>query len=436
MVKKVKLIFILMAFTALGTVMVVAFWLTGSYNNRRELFLSSAERTLFNVVQTVFQADIPLDSVGNYDRGRARHFLSKGDPKQLLPPFLLNEKDITAAEIKHIKRGLDSAFTVKGYPTAYQLDLVTLSREQLHSLRKKHLPKEAIWTRPMLVNPAKKQFLILKFESISTFILFNLSWHLFVAFLLVGMLITTFFFLLQTIIKQHKLAVLRKSFVNNMTHELKTPVATVMAAVEAIQMYVARDNRAKMEQYLAISKRELTHLHTLIERVLEVDVDEFSGVKIHKSSVHLQELLRHAIAPMEVHASKILTINLDVPESPIVLQADEDHLKNVISNLLDNAIKYADDKVLISIAVEEQPETVKIVFKDNGHGISKADQGYIFDLFFRVSEGNLHAVKGFGIGLSYVKQIVEKHGGRIDVESELKKGTTFTIYLPKGTNNL
>jgi len=443
MLKKFKLLLILIVLTGSGIVIVLGFWLYGSYNNRFELLMSSAERSLFNVVQGVFQEENGgQDTVAQnsnkakirssfYHKGH-KHFKREDGPIQLIPPFLFSNKGLTDSMLKQINQQIKLSFEQKGLPLDYRVEVVELQEAELKALRISYRKDRMAWTRPMLVNPDKGQFLILKFTNEWKYLWFNLSWQLLIAFLLIGLLIGTFFYLILTIVKQNRLAILRKSFVNNMTHELKTPVSIVMAAVEAIQRYVDRDDKAKMNRYLDISKRELSHLSNLIERVLEVDMDEVNGVQLDLKSIELNMLIKNSINPFEeVFNKKPISIEFLASPNPIFIRADEAHLKNVFSNLLDNSIKYSEDQVIIKIAITDLGEQVEISFQDFGKGIAKKDQQQIFDLFYRVPQGNLHDVKGFGIGLSYVRQIIEKHQGTVEVYSELGSGATFTVRIPK-----
>jgi len=281
-----------------------------------------------------------------------------------------------------------------------------------------------------MVNPQKNEFLVIKFQEDWKYLLYSLSWQLLISLLLIGLLLGTFFYLMKTILNQNKMAELRKNFVDNMTHELKTPVSTVMAAIEAIQMYGVKDDKEKMNRYLDISKRELEHLSNMIEKVLQMDIDANRGIVLQRSDFDLVAMVEGAIQVAQLNKAKKVDFNLITIPDKIMINGDEAHLKNVVNNLLENAIKYAGQEVYIEVEVKEMKENVHIRITDNGKGISSEYHNQIFDMFFRVPSGNLHDVKGFGLGLAYVKQVVKRHDGKITVESELSKGSTFRILLP------
>lgn len=312
----------------------------------------------------------------------------------------------------------------------FEISIVTIPHEQIKDVRRQYREANLAWTRPMMVNPVKNEFLVVKFQEDWKYLLYSLSWQLLISFLLIGLLLGTFFYLMRTILTQNKMAELRKNFVDNMTHELKTPVSTVMAAIEAIQLYGVQDDKEKMNRYLNISKKELEHLSNMIEKVLQMDIDATRGIVLQRSDFDMVAMVKSAIEVAQLNNTKKVEFRLIVDQDKIMVNGDEAHLKNVINNLLENAVKYAGHIVHIEVEVKTTKENVHIRITDNGKGIAAEYHNQIFDMFFRVPSGNLHDVKGFGLGLAYVKQVVKRHDGKIVVESELEKGSTFSIKLP------
>ncbi|WP_033565655.1 sensor histidine kinase [Sphingobacterium sp. SYP-B4668] len=469
MLKRYKLLITLIILTALGVVLVLSGWLYGSYQNRKDLFLSTAERGMFNVIQDVYQNTINKnggDSTAlkqrmarksfvaylhqrypsiNFDslrtafedwrsktEDKAGSFDKKEDgPSQIIPPYLFRDFEFTPDLLDTVKRKFESALDEKGINIGFDVELLTLKREDITAFRGYTKKNKLMWTRPTLVNPEKGQFVVVKFDKPWRHLLFDMGWQLLVAVLLVASLVGSFAYLILTIFKQNKLAELRKNFVNNMTHELKTPLSTVMAAIESIQSYGAKDDQRKMELYLQISKNELEHLSDMIEKVLQMDIDERGGMSLNHESVDLLFLLQHCVDTARLGAKKDVNVSLESESSSVLVLADEAHLRNVFNNLLDNAIKYAGAMVEIVIRVKDIGQEIEIEIQDNGKGIPRQYHREIFEMFFRVPEGNLYDVKGFGLGLSYVRQIVQQHGGRIAVSSDVGKGSIFTVTLPK-----
>ena len=250
------------------------------------------------------------------------------------------------------------------------------------------------------------------------------------AFVFTLILLITFIISIYLIFRQKRLSEMKSDFMNNMTHELKTPVSTVMAAVEAIQLYGVREDKEKMDRYLDISKRELEHLSGMIEKVLQMDIDASRGIVLQRSDFDIVAMVTSALEVAQLNKTKTVEAELLADPETILIKGDESHLKNVINNLLENAIKYAGPHVKIKVEIKGGKEQVQIRITDNGKGIAPEYHQQIFDMFFRVPSGNLHDVKGFGLGLAYVKQVVKRHEGKISVDSELEKGSTFIIRLP------
>lgn len=248
--------------------------------------------------------------------------------------------------------------------------------------------------------------------------------------LLVIMLL--FSYSIRTIYRQKKLSDLKNDFINNMTHELKTPIATISLACEALSDPDMRKSEKATGTYLGMIQDENRRLGVLVENVLRTAIFEQGEMQLRVQRINLHSVIEQVIRNIEIQARKkkgeIIT-HLDA-SNPVV-EGDSLHLTNVIYNLLDNAIKYSQEGMRVEIFTRDGVDRVAIAVKDNGMGISRENQRRIFDKLYRVPTGNVHNVKGFGLGLSYVRGVVEKHGGTVEVESELKKGSTFTIDIPR-----
>jgi len=289
-------------------------------------------------------------------------------------------------------------------------------------------PEHGIQTPPVPVNPVSGQFAVASFGTPTGFILRKMGWLLGGSGLLLVLTTGCFLFMLSTILKQKKLSEIKNDFINNMTHELKTPIATVSAAVEAMQHFGALNDPKKTETYLSISKNELQRLSDLVEKVLNMAVEEQRELVLNPEPVSLSELVAELVQRHSLRAPKPVDFEVQIPASETV-RVDKIHFANILNNLIDNAIKYSGEAVNIRLGSIRQGREWRLTVADNGKGIPKGYQEAIFDRFFRVPTGNLHPVKGFGLGLYYVRQVVEKHGGRIGVQSEPGKGSTFYIHM-------
>jgi two-component system phosphate regulon sensor histidine kinase PhoR len=262
-------------------------------------------------------------------------------------------------------------------------------------------------------------------------ILKQMIWAISASLLLILIVLACFWYMLSTIFKQKQLSQIKNDFINNMTHELKTPIATVSAAVEAMQNFGVLDDKHKTFKYLDISGSELKRLSGLVEKVLNMAREEREPVQMNFEDLDFKELCDNIIHSQEIKAkNEQVTIQFQSFSDDSEVKADRFHLSNVMQNLIENSIKYSGDAVHIKLECKKEDLKFIISIADNGMGIPNKYQTKIFDQFYRVPTGNRHDVKGFGLGLHYVKSIVQKHGGTIGVSSTLNKGTKFTINLP------
>jgi len=249
--------------------------------------------------------------------------------------------------------------------------------------------------------------------------------------LLTLIIIVGFSFTIYLVFRQKKLSDIRNDFINNMTHELKTPISTISLATQILKDPMIEKDNQKLKRYAGIIDAENQRLCVQVEKVLQMAVFDRKDFELKKSSLNVHELLNEIVGNYQLqihHKNGEIHTNLSA-ENPII-SADRIHLTNVINNLIDNAIKYSLESPVIKINTQNIKNQLLISFEDNGIGIGKDHLKRIFEKFYRVPTGNLHDVKGFGLGLSYVKAVVEKHKGKINVESELNKGSRFDVFLP------
>ena len=239
-----------------------------------------------------------------------------------------------------------------------------------------------------------------------------------------------FIYILRTILRQKKLAELKDDFINNMTHELKTPLATITVAIEGLQKFNALNDTEKTQRYLETSRNELNKLNDLVTKVLNIASFENNEPDLNLQDLNVDELVNEVIASEKLKAAKMVNISYANPDKVETIKADKLHLRNVLLNLVDNAVKYSGEQVDITIVVYKEDGLLCFAVRDNGIGISHDNLKAVFDKFYRVPTGNLHNVKGTGLGLSYARSIIEAHGGSMTVHSELNKGSEFIFTLP------
>ncbi|MES2371000.1 MAG: HAMP domain-containing sensor histidine kinase [Bacteroidota bacterium] len=286
-------------------------------------------------------------------------------------------------------------------------------------------------TSPRAVGLSQKFWYQAVFENPTGFLLKKISLPILFSLFLIAFTSVTFLFLYRNLVAQRKLAEMKNDFISNITHELKTPLATVSVAVEALRNFGGIQNPERTKEYLDISASELQRLSLLVDKVLKLSLFENRELELKKEIIDLRQLTEEVLNTMKLqfdtHKAKV---EFDVEGNYFTILADRLHITSVIFNLLDNALKYSNANPEINIRLQHHTDTIVLQVEDKGIGIAPDFRSKIFDKFFRVPTGNHHNIKGYGLGLSYVSHVVKRHNGTISVESEPGKGSTFTVKLP------
>ena len=278
-------------------------------------------------------------------------------------------------------------------------------------------------------------YLLIFFPKKDNFIVKSLGYMGVSSILLTLIVIFSYTLTLVIILRQKKLSEMKNDFVNNMTHELKTPISTISLASQLLKDGSINDNQKNLSSIALIIEEESKRLGYQVEKVLQFAIFEKGNFKFRVVNLNVQELISTVFNSFIIQVKQrggSLTTNLKATVSDI--EGDELHLSNVLLNLLENALKYCEKEPEIIISTQDTKGGIIFSVKDNGIGISNENQKRIFEKFYRVHTGNVHNVKGFGLGLSYVKAIIEAHSGSIRVNSELGKGSEFLVYLPLKQN--
>ncbi|MBK7213270.1 MAG: HAMP domain-containing histidine kinase [Bacteroidales bacterium] len=263
---------------------------------------------------------------------------------------------------------------------------------------------------------------------------YNIIWWLVICFLLIAVLVFGFSYTIYSFLKQKKLSEMKSDFVNNMTHEFKTPIATISLSSEMLMKPGILGSVEKSKKYASIIYEENQRLRNQVEHILQIAVLDKEEFTIRKNEVNIHSLITELVDQFNLLVKEREgEIKMKLSASKQVLYADPMHLRNSISNLLDNACKYSPNKPSILIETSNSKAGTIIAVEDKGIGISQENQKHIFKKLYRVSTGNVHDVKGFGLGLYYVKTMVEAHGGWIRLKSELNRGSRFELFIPSGS---
>jgi two-component system phosphate regulon sensor histidine kinase PhoR len=243
----------------------------------------------------------------------------------------------------------------------------------------------------------------------------------------------TFLTAIYVILKQKKLAEIKTDFINNMTHEFKTPIATISLALDSIHNPKVMNDQQRIHYYTDIIGRENQRMNAQVEHVLQMALLDKENFELNEQLLNLHELIEGVAGPFQLQvASRGGKLKLALHAVNAAILGDELHLTNVIHNLLDNANKYSPQAPEITVSSRNEKKWLVIEVQDCGMGMTNETQRRVFEKFYREPNGNLHNVKGFGLGLAYVKSLVEKHGGSISVASEAGRGSRFTLKLPQG----
>ena len=276
-------------------------------------------------------------------------------------------------------------------------------------------------------------YLVLSFPNRTGYLLRSVSTVLLISSLFIFSIIFLYYKTVKILIMQKKVAEIKNDLINNITHEFKTPISTIALAAEALKEPELNKDRDKIEKYTTMIEEENDRLKNMVDSLLNTALIENGEYSLEKSEIDIHSLIKDLVnrnkLRLETANGEIL---LELLADDHQVHADQQHITNILNNIIDNAIKYSSHKPLLKISSVNKGDGISISISDNGIGIDKHQQKKIFDTFYRVPTGNIQDVRGYGIGLSYVKKLVEAHGGTITVESKLNKGTTFNFNFPHG----
>ncbi|MEY2639535.1 MAG: hypothetical protein RIR90_1017, partial [Bacteroidota bacterium] len=259
----------------------------------------------------------------------------------------------------------------------------------------------------------------------------SLRWVIVGAVVFMLVIFTAFYITLSALLNQKKLSEIKSDFINNMTHELKTPLATIALAVDAVRNEKVQSNKEKLDYFTSIIKEENVRMNKHVETILQSALMDRQELRLQPIEIDVHLLLHSLVDNYELQlADKQGSVEWKLNAATHVVEADETHFTNMLSNLLDNAIKYSKEQLLIRISTHSTHKHMVIRIEDNGIGMNKETVKRIFEKFYRAHTGNVHNVKGFGLGMSYVKSVIDAHKGRIKVDSTIGKGSTFIVEIP------
>ncbi len=409
------------------------------WNERLKVF--SKMPSTFSTIDTINKQSLKeLSGINTHDE--FEKFAKKSSLTQQTIDRLIGQKMLKPIEDRIDKNILDSLISQEleryGINTQYEYGVLNVYRNSIVIQKTGKYPNEllagffnfALYPSDL---QQRENFLMIYFPNERRYLIGQLWGLLLISAILLIIIIVSFYISVSTIFRQKKLSGMKNDFINNMTHEFKTPISTISLACEALKDKDILKTESLYNNYISIIDEENFRLKVMAEKILQTAILEKGEIKLKNEWLDLSEVLNQAIKKIKLQVeSKGGRIFKDFQVESLKIKADKMHLTNLILNILDNANKYNLQKPEILISLLEVDGGGLIRIQDNGIGIGKADQKKIFDKLYRVPTGNIHNFKGFGLGLNYVKAILDKHHGTIEVKSELTKGTTFEIFLPYG----
>lgn len=434
-----KNIVVLISVAIIGLIAVQIVWITNAIEVRKSQFDQEVKTSLVVVTQEIPKVIRQNKETKFFQRQQQ---LNQGvtDINALInamldnTPFQQFSDKITKEQLDSL---IQSQMKKRGITTPYIFGVFDATGNHLYeadSIAKNHtseLVSEGI-NIPVFVDDfmLTQPFISIIFPKKNNFIFKKMWLILSISLLLILAVIYAFYFTVNTIFKQKQLSEIKNDFINNMTHELKTPISTIQLACEALND-ADMNSKESQQTFVTMIKDENTRLKGLVDTVLKTAILDKGQMKLQSEPLDLLEIIHKVRGNFSLQINQLNgKILLDNELSEMPLLGDNQHLTNVFQNLIDNAIKYTSKAPKIIISTAKTIDSYLIKVTDNGIGISKENLDKIFEKLYRVPTGDLHNVKGFGLGLNYVKSMIELHGGKIEVKSTKDKGSTFILSLP------
>ncbi|MCK7590375.1 HAMP domain-containing histidine kinase [Subsaxibacter sp. CAU 1640] len=486
--KKYNGILYVIVVTMLLTVAVQLYWNYNNYKVNKQRFINDVQIAFDNAIEVYYAnlaeqnqmtiLDVKSDSIKFTDKLKAidtdsifmqlrKDYEGKLDSNMMRVTQLMDSssgfsfntktKNLSQVKVLRGKRASDSIKLLKGITSIFisihddSLKLKPLDSLVTNELKRKELTlnhalnhyrndslinsyNEDVTESDYLKTLAKTKFLKqnealeLKFPNATNIILKNGMFEILLSLVLLLAIISSLVYLLKIIRNQKQLAEIKNDLISNITHEFKTPISTIVVALESIDKFNALEDQQKTKTYVDLSNEQLTKLNTMVEKLLETATLDSDNLNLQMESVNVSELLETIVNKHSFQA-KEKTLNFYPSKNDVFATVDVFHFENAINNVVDNAVKYGGH--VIDVSITQKSSVIVISISDNGKGLTKEHKDKVFEKFYRVPQGNRHDVKGFGIGLYYTTKIIEKHGGSIEIELS-DNLTTFNISIPNG----
>ncbi|HTB52882.1 MAG TPA: HAMP domain-containing sensor histidine kinase [Ferruginibacter sp.] len=437
MKKIFPIITVLILLSLLGIIFFQILWIKGSLISQEQKFNEHVNMATYSASQDLMQENNDLMPMNKND-----NITFPGNKLQM---EFFRQSVAQKYNVDQVRKIINKAFdkhNLKDIPFEFAITSTSIIGDEMESENFYNLYTDSVNNQNHIVplesqnasmedGAAPQELLIVIVPHAKNFIWKSMTWLIVGAVFFTLIIISTFFYTVRALLKQKKLSEIKSDFINNMTHEFKTPLATISLAVDALKNEKVINDKAKTDYFTSIIKEENKRMNKQVEAILQAALLDNEAVQLDLKKMHVNELIKSALTNIELQVQEKngkLQLKLDAVKDALLI--DEVHFSNLVSNLLDNAVKYSKDNLVIKFSTQNAGDQFRIRIEDNGIGMNKETLGKIFEKFYRAHTGNIHNVKGFGLGLSYVKTMVDAHHGTIKAESTLGKGTVFTLNFP------
>ncbi|HXS35825.1 MAG TPA: HAMP domain-containing sensor histidine kinase [Flavipsychrobacter sp.] len=420
MKKVFPVIVLLITLSVLGILFIQMSWIQNAISLKKEQFQREVENSLVTIRESIQGRFIMKSGI----------YVPDEESKQFNLRLSFTSEAFSKEEIEEIISSTLKKYNIK-QPFEYAITNIfnfPISKSDGYSLQ---YNSNAYPIRLTPENSIYVETLYLYIKEDKNYIIREMAWMIVASIAFTTIIILAFALTVRTLFNQKKLSEIKSDFINNMTHELKTPLATISLAIDALTNERVIHDSDKIKYYSTMIKDENKRMNKQVEKILQAARLERQEVKLNLQELDAHDIVNKVAGNLSLQIlEKKGKLDLTLNANKHIIMGDEVHFSNIIFNLLDNAIKYSKDNLHIEIETHNNADMLAIKIKDNGIGMNKETLSRIFEKFYRAHTGNLHNVKGFGLGLSYVKDMVEAHNGKIKVESSLGKGTAFTVFIP------
>lgn len=417
------LIVLLIGLSVVGILFIQMQWIQSVVRVKKDQYEQNRNRAVFTIQQAMYELFLQKyytaqnDGMVPIDRTGKEYILERKFTTQVF-----SESEIDAIIQKSLRNN--------GIKDAYAYNVVNIFGNSVHnSVNFGSIHND----NPIELPLPQQERLNLYIRESNNYILSSMGWMILASIVLTTIIISAFTLTVRTLFNQKKLSEIKSDFINNMTHELKTPLATISLAVDALNNNKVINDEEKIRYYSGMIREENKRMNKQVETILQAARIERQEISLNLERLNAHDVIRKVTNNLTLQIQeKRGTLNLNLKAARHMIQADDVHFSNIIFNLLDNAIKYSKEDVPLHIIIEtvNNGSMLAIRIKDNGIGMNKETQMRVFEKFYRAHTGNLHNVKGFGLGLSYVKAMVDAHHGRIKLDSTPGKGSMFIVSFP------